>query len=194
MPSRSSPGRPPLIYADACVYLDLITRNEVPHEDTGEPRWQIARNLFEAVDDNRARLAASALIEAEVLCNGATQERRERSEQVAARLRTWFTSPETLWIDIDRFISREAARLTREYGHLREGDRRFRAADAMHLAAAIRANCDYLMTHDNGYPTKNEIEGVKVQRPAVVWAETLFDAASVRVPGQTKPGAQPAKP
>lgn len=175
MPSKP-PRKPPLIYADTCIYLDLITRNEDPHKDTGEPRWKIARNLFQAVDDGRARLAASALIEAEVLCNGAAQERRERSERVAARLRTWFTSPETLWVDIDRFIAREAARLSEDYGHLRVGDRRFGAADAMHLAAALRANCDYLMTHDNGYPTKQTIEGVIVQRPAVVWAETLFDA------------------
>ena len=169
------PDRPPLIYADACVYLDLITRNEGLHADTGEPRWKIARGLFQAAEIGQVRLAASALIEAEVLCNGRTQERREQSEQVAARLRTWFTSPETLWIDIDRFVAREAARLSEEYGHLRVGKKRFAAADAMHLAAAVRAKCDYLMTHDNGYPTKQVIEGVTVRRPAVVWAETLFD-------------------
>lgn len=175
VPSRS-PGRPPLIYADACVYLDLITRNEVPHKDTGEPRWQVANSLFQAVNDKRARLAASPLIEAEVLCNGETQKGRERSERVTSLIRTWFTSPETLWIDIDRFLAREASRMSAAYAHLRVGTRRFGAVDAMHLAAAIRANCDYLMTHDNGYPTKQEIEGVTVQRPAVVWAETLFDA------------------
>ena len=169
------PDRPPLIYADTCIYLDLITRNEDPHKDTGEPRWKIARGLFQAVDNGQVRLAASALIEAEVLCNGRTQERRDHSERVAERLRTWFTSPETLWVDIDRFIAREAARLSEEYGHLRVGTRRFAAADAMHLAAAVRAKCDYLMTHDNGYPTKQVIEGVTVRRPAVVWAETLFD-------------------
>ena len=170
------PDKPPLIYADTCIYLDLITRNDDPHNDTGEPRWKIARSLFRAVDSRQVRLAASALIEAEVLCNGKTQERRERSEQVATRLRTWFSSPETLWVDIDRFIAREAARLSEEYGHLREGQRRFSAADAMHLAAAVRSQCNYLMTHDKGYPTKQVIEGVTVCRPAVVWAETLFEA------------------
>ena len=171
------PDKPPLIYVDTCVYLDLITRNEDPHNDTGEPRWKIARGLFQAADSGRVRLAASALIEAEVLCNGTAQARMERSEQVAGRLRTWFTSSETLWVDIDRFIAREAARLSEEYGHLRVGEKRFSAVDAMHLAAAVRSNCNYLMTHDNGYPTRQVIEGVTVQRPAVVWAETLFDAS-----------------
>jgi len=168
--------KPTLVYADTCVYVDLITRNEGAHKDTGEPRWKIARSLFEAVDRGAVRLVASSLIEAEVLCNGKTRERQERSEQVAERLRTWFTSPETIWIDIDRFIAREAARLSDHYGHLHEGARRFSAADAIHLASAIRANCDYLLTHDNGYPAKQVIEGVHVQRPAVVWALTLFDA------------------
>jgi predicted nucleic acid-binding protein len=164
-----------LVYVDTCVYLDLITRNEDPHGDTGEPRWQSARSLFEAVDRGAIRLVASPLIEAEVLCNGRTQGRRERSERVAARLHTWFTSPETLWVDIDRFVAREAARISEQYGSLHEGPRRFSAADALHLAAAVRANADYFMTHDRGYPVKQNIEGVRVQRPSVVWNETLFD-------------------
>jgi predicted nucleic acid-binding protein len=169
------PDTNPLVYPDTCVYIDLITRNRDQHKDTGEQRWVIAQKLFDAVDRGAVRLAASPLIEAEVLCNGKTHERKERSEHVAKRLHTWFTSPETLWVDIDRFIAREAARLSHQYGHLREGDRTFSAADAIHLAAAIRADCDYLMTHDTGYP-KQIIEGVRVQRPAVVWAETLFDS------------------
>lgn len=170
------PDKPRLVYPDTCVYLDLITHNEDPHQDTGEPRWKIARSLFQAVERGTVRLVASPLIEAEVLCNGTTQARRKRSERVAERLGTWFTSSETLWVDIDRVIAREAARLSEEYGHLRVGKKRFSAADAMHLAAAIRSKSEYLMTHDNGYPTKQVIEGVQVQRPAVVWAETLFDA------------------
>ena len=71
--------------------------------------------------------------------------------------------------------STDLGSLSEAYGHLRAGKRRFAAADAMHLAAADRAKCDYLMTHDNGYPTKQVIEGITVRRPAVVWAETLFD-------------------
>jgi predicted nucleic acid-binding protein len=169
------PERIPLVYVDTCVYVDLITRNEDPHHDTGRPRWEIARSLFQAVDSGAVRLAASALVEAEVLCNGTTQTRRKSSDLVAERLRTWFTSPDTLWVDLDRFIAREAARLSEEYGHLRVGKKRFSSADAMHLAAAVRSGCGYLMTHDNGYPAKQVIEGVTVQRPAVVWQETLFD-------------------
>ena len=50
------------------------------------------------------------------------------------------------------------------------------AADAIHLAAAIRGRCSYFMTHDEGFPLSQVIEGVDVRRPSVVWPETLFDA------------------
>lgn len=169
------PDRPPLIYVDACVYLDLITRSTDPHKDTGEERWRIAEKLFTAVADNHVRLVASPLIEAEVLCNGITQERKKRSEKVAEKLHTWFNSPKTLWVDIDRIVAQEAARLSEQYGHLHKGDRRFGATDAMHLAAALRARCSQLMTHDGGYPLGHEIEGVRVMRPQIVWQQTLFD-------------------
>jgi hypothetical protein len=43
-----------------------------------------------------------------------------------------------------------------------------------HLKYAVLGS-NYLMTHDNGYPVKQVIEGVTVQRPAVVWPETLFE-------------------
>jgi predicted nucleic acid-binding protein len=170
------PDRIPLIYPDACVYLDLITRNTDLHKDTGKERWRCAAELFTGAERGHVRLVASPLIEAEVLCNGTTQERKRRSEKVATLLRTWFDSPTTLWVDIDRLVAQEAARLSEQYGHLREGDRRCSAADAMHLSAAIRAKCNYLMTHDGGFAIGNDIEGVHVLRPTVVWQQTLFDS------------------
>lgn len=173
------PERIPLIYADACVYLDLITRNMTLHKETDDPRWRSAGKLFTGVENRTVRLAASPLIEAEVLCNGDTQRRGRRSEKVVNMLRSWFDSPQTLWVDIDRIVAREAARLSEQYGHLREGDKRYSAADALHLAAAIRANCSYLMTHDEGFPIGHDIEGVRVQRPAIVWQQTLLDNVSL---------------
>lgn len=172
---RAVPDRVPLIYVDACIYLDLITRNTDLNHDTGEDRWRSANQLFTAVANGNVRLVASPLIEAEVLCNGKTQERRRRADVVTKKLLTWFNSPKTLWVDIDRIVAQEAARLSEQYGHLHKGDRRFGAADAMHLAAAVRARCSHLMTHDGGFPIDHAIEGVKVMRPTVVWSETLFD-------------------
>ncbi|MEU8804775.1 PIN domain-containing protein [Spirillospora sp. NPDC048819] len=171
------PDRGPLIYIDSCVYLDLITRNEDPQAGTGEPRWNSAKRLFEAWHSGHILLAASPLIEAEVLCNGKTEERRQRSNNVEEMLRSWFTSPSVLWVDIDRFTAREAARLRDQYGHLHdEGKRPFGAADALHLAAACRAKCDYFMSQDGGFPFGHAIDKMKVERPKDVWDPTLFDS------------------
>lgn len=168
----------PLVYLDSCVYLDLITRNEELQVGTEQPRWKIARKLFNAWRSNRIMLAASPLVEAEVLCNGDTTQRRRRSDAVEEKLKAWFTSPSVMWVDVDRFLAREAASLRLQYGHLHEsGKKAFGAADALHLAAAIRARCAYFMTQDGGFPLGKQIDELKVERPRVVWDPTLFDEA-----------------
>jgi predicted nucleic acid-binding protein len=169
------PDRLPLIYVDSCVYLDIITRNEQPHKDTGDPRYKSAHDLFSAIQKDYAQLAASALTEAEVLCNGQTIRRNSRSEGVRDRLRTWFESQKTVWIEVDRFLVREAVRIKSEFGYLHAGEKAFKSADALHLAAAQRARCQFFMTHDEGFPIGQVIDGLQITRPKIVWQETLLD-------------------
>lgn len=166
----------PLIFPDSSVYIDLVTENRTPHKDTGEERWKSAKELFDAVNSNRVRLAASALVQAEVCCNG---EVRLGAERVRKLLDGWFTAPSTIWTDLDRFVAREAARLADEHADKRENRKRtFAGGDATHLAAAIRLGCGYLMTHDEGFPIGHTIEGVEVLRPRQVWTPQLFDEAA----------------
>jgi predicted nucleic acid-binding protein len=173
-PSRSSPTPRPLIFVDSNVYLDLITKSADPHPDTRRERWRSAKELFDAINDDRARLASSALIEAEVLCNG---ESRRDSERIRGLLRTWFNAPSTVWTDVDRFVARDASKLAERYAHLRDNPsvKGLKGADATHLAAAIRLNCDYLMTYDRGFPIGHTVDGVEVIRPRTVWPLTLLD-------------------
>lgn len=169
--------RPPRIYVDTCVYIDLLTRNAEPHAQTGEPRWTSAKSLFDAVNDDRVILAASALVEAEVQCFGAV---RDGSEPVLAQVRGWFTADGTHWADVDRFLARDAARLARRwYPSRADKTKKLGGTDALHLAAAVRLGCDYLMTHDGGFPIGQAVEGVSVMRPAEVWPRHLFDDADV---------------
>jgi predicted nucleic acid-binding protein len=174
-PSRSSPTPVPLIFVDSDVYLDLIMKSTDLHPDTGQERWRTAKELFDAINADRARLASSALVEAEVLCNG--QSRRD-SERIRALLRAWFNAPSTVWTDVDRFVARDASKLAERYAHLRDNPsaKGLQGADATHLAAAIRLNCDYLMTYDRGFPIGNTVDGVQVMRPRPVWPLTLLDA------------------
>lgn len=148
--SRASPAPP--IYVDTCVYLDLLTANPTAHADTGEPRWKSAKALFDAVNDDRVTLAASALIEAEVQCVGAV---RDGTQPVLEHVRGWFTAEATQWTDVDRFLAREAVRLARGWHPHRSNQSKKLggAADATHLAAAVRLECDYLMTNDGGHAT-----------------------------------------
>lgn len=173
MPRRAGRVEVPLIYLDSCVYLDVVVKNKEPDKDSGEPRWQVAAEVFRAISADRARLAASALIEAEVCCNG---QARQGDEGVRELLRGWFTAPATLWTDVDRFLAREATKLSTEHSDRRANRQRtFGGADATHLAAAIRLGCAFLFTHDEGFPLGHTIEGVTVMRPAPVWPANLLD-------------------
>lgn len=167
----SSPFQAPLVYVDSCVYLDLITRNPELHKDTGEQRWTSARTLFRAVEESQVRLASSALIEAEVCCNGKS---REGGPRVRSLLQSWFSSPSTVWTDIDRFLARDATQIIGAASGFSEPGKKLRSADALHLAAASRLNCDYLMTHDGGFPIGQRVNRVAVRRPGVVWQESMF--------------------
>jgi predicted nucleic acid-binding protein len=164
------------VYVDTCVYIDLLTKNGDVHPDSQEPRWRVAKALFDAVNDDRVTLASSALIEAELRCFGAV---RDGSQEVHDQVAGWFRAESTLWTDVDSFLARDAARLAREwYPRRADKTKKMGGPDAVHLAGAVRLRCDYLMTHDGGFPIGHEVEGVKVIRPAIVWPTHLFDEAS----------------
>jgi predicted nucleic acid-binding protein len=165
--------KPPIIYVDTCVYIDLLTHNETPHPELGEPRWKIAKKLFDAVNNDRITLAASALVEVEVCGLGPV---RDGAEKVIEMVRGWFDANATLWTDVDRPLARDSAGLAREWHSKRANNtKQLRGPDATHLAAALRLGCDYLMTHDEGFPLGQTVKSVKVQRPTQVWTPDLFD-------------------
>lgn len=165
----------PLVYVDSCVYLDLVMRNKDLHKETGEERWRSARTVFDAVNEDDVRLAASSLVEAEVCCNGAT---RKGTQKVRDQLSGWFTARSTAWIEIDRYLAREAVRLIDLWRGQGEEGKKMSPADALHLAAALHLKADYLMTQDGGFPIGKQVEGVLVTRPKVVWQESLLKQVS----------------
>lgn len=169
--------KPVTIYVDTSVYIDLLTRNTDAHKDTGEPRWQVAKALFDAVNDDRVTLATSSLIDAEVSCAGAV---RDGGPAVVAQVRGWFTAASTEWTDVDRFLARDAGQLAKAWHAKRANTKkRLGGADAIHLAAAVRLGCDYLMTHDEGFPLGHTVSEVQVMRPTIVWPEHLLDSLGI---------------
>lgn len=72
------------------------------------------------------------------------------------------------WVDVDLVIAREARRLSRAY--------RLRGADAIHLASAIRASCDVLMTwNKNDFPVGQHVDGVDIREPFLFGQGNLED-------------------
>lgn len=61
------------------------------------------------------------------------------------------------WVEVDLPVARHARKLSRLRG--------LRGPDAIHIASAIRAKCQYLMTWDKGFPLGHEVEGVLVRQP-----------------------------
>lgn len=172
MPNKQQ--QPPLVYADSDVYLDLIKKSTCLHPATQEKRWQVAARFFDAVDEGRVRLAASALTQSEVACNG---DSRRDSQRIRDLLDVWWTDPATEWRELDRYIAREAARLAGTWHAKHEPGKRFNSADAVHLATAVDLGCDYLFTYDGGFPHGHTVEGVEVRRPFQAWPASLLDLA-----------------
>jgi len=165
------PDRParPLVYLDSCVFLDLVTKNRVLHPDTGEQRWRSAVALLDAVNADLVLLASSPLVEAEVTSNVLTTA---AAEDIRQQLHGWFSAPSTVWTDVDRYLGRRAADV-RAASRGKVSGNKMGAADAIHLAAAIRLGATHLMTQDEGFPLGHTIDGVEVMRPTVVWQEPL---------------------
>lgn len=145
------------LYLDADVYLGLIK---------GEPgRVEIARILLNGAQQKRLTVVASTLIYAEVCGHGAVRAARDVAG-ADAKISAFFEQGFIQWVEVDLVIAREARRLSRERG--------LRGADAIHLASAVRASCDVLMTwNKNDFPIGEEVNGVAVREPF------LFGQASI---------------
>ena len=147
------------LYLDADVYLGLIKG------ETG--RFDVARGLLRGGQDKRFVVVASTLLYAEVCGHG---EVRAAADQAAVdrKVGAFFEHGFIQWIEVDLVVARDARRLSRAH--------RFRGADAIHLASAIRASCDVLMTwNKNDFPIGQTVEGVDVREPFLFGQVTLED-------------------
>lgn len=140
-------------YLDANVYLSLVRGS--PPEPAG--RADLAQSILDDAIKGTYPIIASTFLKAEVLG-------RETTDQ-ADRIDQFFTNNCFEWVEVDLPISERA----RDFGR---GTPRFRPADAVHMATAIRAGADQLLTWDTNFP-KGTFEGVLVTEPHWAGQEKL---------------------
>jgi predicted nucleic acid-binding protein len=167
----------PLIYVDTCVFLDVLFERTSPHPDTGEPRWTSAKALFDAINDGRANLATSALVEAELGCFA---DVRDGGTDIHDKVRRWLDAPppSTVYAEVDRSLARDGVRLSQALHRNDPKAKQLKTLDAVHMAAAVRLRADYLMTQDGAFPIGQTVEGVQVKRTETVWPAGLWDQSA----------------
>lgn len=134
-------GKPPLWYVDTCVFVSLVSQEEVILDDL--PRWRWSQLLFERAERGEIELATSAYTLAE-LNGGRGQTSREVLDEISAIFDSDHILPINLSVDI-ALLARELIWRFRRGKPKRE----LHSADAIHLASSIAAGCAKLITWDD---------------------------------------------
>lgn len=122
-----------------------------------EDRAPIVRDIIAAFQRGEIALVASTLLRVEV--NG------KASQQAHAKIDAFFDSPGIRWVDLGPLESADARDLARKYG--------LKAADAVHLHAAVAGEADVLLTYDDDLLRISEHEGLRISEPYWTGARPL---------------------
>ncbi|GAB3856519.1 hypothetical protein GCM10029963_53030 [Micromonospora andamanensis] len=148
--------KPPLVYIDSCIFLNVIKRET--------PYWPDSLKLLLAAERGDIQLVASTLVLAEVASHNGEVDPAKRDEVIERYL----TIAPVQWYELDLFVVEDARRICDDY--------QMRGADAAHVATAIRARANYLVSNDKRFPYDQAVGGVKIIRPMVLWDATIHDA------------------
>lgn len=136
-------------YIDACAWVGWISR-EVRE---GIDRWRVLEHILRHARNGLYKISISAAMLAEVhKVNGAATLSDEQSNQILA----YFEGEHIQIIDVDRWIGEEAHKLCRQYS--------LKPFDAIHIASALRAGCDYFLTWDDKV-LKCSVSGIIIEQP-----------------------------
>ena len=147
-------------YLDAHVFIAFV-KGEV--DGGGVNRFAIAQHILRQAAAGRFLVHTSTLTLAEV--------HKLRTGPVLAdeddeRLLRFFENEYFRFIDVDRTIGEQANRFCRRYGLLPN--------DAIHLACALRADCDVLLAGDNRFARVTG-EAIRIEAPEIIGQAELPD-------------------
>ncbi len=144
-------------YFDAGVWISWI-KNEVVG---GVRRGEIVEHLLRHAENGAFPIYTSTLTLAEV------HKRRHGNELTGSEddtILAFFEHDYIRLIDVDRAIGEHANRLCRDKSLVPPGQKLLLPNDAIHLACALRAKCDYLLAWDGGI-TKCTHAGIMIAAP-----------------------------
>lgn len=148
------PDHPEVIYLDSNTLCRFIVGKDV----------QTIGRVIQAIDTGQADLIISPLLLVE--CRG--QPRKDPvDEDLERRMVDLLDNPRHTPVEFTRAVALMARHLA-----LRHGMKNY---DAIHLAHAVVAGADVLMTSDEGFPLESEVDGVWVCEPYIWGDPTLFD-------------------
>ena len=153
-------------YIESGVFISWIkgAADASPTVDRGG----ISRHVLKQAENGEFPIITSYLSIAEVFKKRGDGQQRLTDEE-NGRILKYFESDFIIFVELDRSIAEEANRLCRQYraNHLMPND-------AIHLASALRAQCDVLLTWDKDlvsvpYP------GIRIENPRILGQQKFDD-------------------
>lgn len=150
------PENPSLIYLDSNTIISVV-KAEAGHEPVAE--------ILRLAEAGRLTIAVSAVSYVEVRGTGRSQP---YSPDLDRRALQALDGPHVLLVEFSRHVALRARKLAYE--------RRLKNYDAIHLASAIEADADVLMTTDtDDFPCGTLVQGVWVDKPYMPGDPVLFN-------------------
>jgi predicted nucleic acid-binding protein len=134
-------------YVDTSVYLAAIN-DEID-------RAPIAREIFEAAGRGDIAIVASTFVAAEII--RPRWEPAPLPEDKERIIDEVLPASRIIWVELDLPLATDARRLARRHG--------LKPGDAVHLASALRANCDILLRWNHRFHVAGDFPEIEVSEP-----------------------------
>jgi len=128
-------------YLDANVYIAAISGPQA----ADPAKVQLAAEILQLAEQGMFQVFASTFIEAEVIKPAGSAVPLTQTQE--GTIEAYFNRDCFVWIEVDRPIAQKARQIARDHSG-------FRPPDAVHVASALRANCDQLLTWDENLNNK----------------------------------------
>jgi predicted nucleic acid-binding protein len=152
-----------LPYVESSVFIAWIKGERVTLNRNGVletvDRGRISEHVLQAAEDGEYSVVSSFLTLAEV---HKTKGHTKLEDDQNSRILKYFEHSFIRFVDLDRDVGEQANRLCRMYQK-----EKLSPNDAVHLASALRAKCEVLLTWDDGLIEVRHPD-IRIERPRIL--------------------------